>query len=95
VKFHFTGATLGLKGRPQHLIPTASISTKEQKVVYRGLGGGADQEWVFTPSRVWKQRISDQSILSFRDNPRAAFTGHTLETQWQDPHFVYFCGYAL
>lgn len=94
-KFNFTGATLGMKQRPQHLVPTGTTYTSEQKTVYRGLGGSADEEWIFTPAKVWKQRISDGSIIESRENPRAALEGHTLETPWDDLQFLYFCGYAM
>jgi hypothetical protein len=94
-KMDFTGATLGMKQRPQHLIPTGTTYVKEQKTVYRGLGGSTDEEWVFTPTKVWKQRISDGGIIDSRENPRASFEGHTLETPWDDLQFLYFCGYAM
>ena len=88
VKFDFTGATLGLKGRHTHLSPRASVSTTEQKVVYHGLGGAPDEAWIFTPSRVYKQR-PDGTVIDSRDSPREAFAGHTLETPWDDFHFLY------
>jgi hypothetical protein len=93
--FSFTGATLGMKGRPQHVTPTATTFVQEQKTIYRGLGGSSDEEWIFTPNKVWKQRVSDGSIIEEREKPRAAFDGHTLETPWDDLHFLYFCGYAM
>ncbi|RFU76599.1 hypothetical protein TARUN_5625 [Trichoderma arundinaceum] len=94
-KFQFTGAMLGLKGRPYSLLrPKVTVSTKEQRSAYRGLGGSPDEEWVFTPKRVWKQH-ADGTIIASRDNPRDAFKGHTLETPWDDFHFIYFCGYAM
>lgn len=95
VKFDFTGATLALKHRPQHLVVTASVSTKEQKVIYRGLGGPVGEEWVFTPSRVYKQRLIDGAVISSLDNPRKSFAGHALDTPWDDLQFIYFSGYAL
>ncbi|KAL7940586.1 hypothetical protein V8C42DRAFT_337159 [Trichoderma barbatum] len=91
----FTGALLGIKGRPGILNPTSTVLTKEQKVVYRGIGGSADEDWVYTPSRVWKQRVSDGAILAERGNPRESFASHALDTPWDDLHFIYFCGYAL
>lgn len=94
VKWHFTGATLAIKGKADSLFPTTTIYTKEQKVIHRGLGGDADEEWTFTPSRVWKQRISDGRIIESRDDPFAAFKGHTLQTPWDDLHFIYFAGVA-
>jgi hypothetical protein len=86
---------LALKDRPQHLVVTASVSTKEQKVVYRGLGGPVDEQWVFTPSRVYKLRLTDGVVISSLDNPRESFAGHALDTHWDDLQFIYFCGYAL
>ncbi|KAI5465217.1 hypothetical protein BGZ63DRAFT_173416 [Mariannaea sp. PMI_226] len=93
--FTFTGALLGLKGRPGILNPTSTVSTKEQKVVYRGLGGSADEEWVFTPNRVWKQRAADGTLIAELNDPRKAFEGHVLDTPWDDFHFIFFCGTAL
>ncbi|UKZ74793.1 hypothetical protein TrVFT333_002463 [Trichoderma virens FT-333] len=95
VKFDFTGTLLALKNRPQHLVVTAVVSTKEQKVSYRGLGGSAEEEWVFTPTRVYKQNSTDGTVLSSLENPRASFSGHKLDSHWDDFQFIYFCGYAL
>lgn len=94
-KFDFTGAVLGMKHRAQHLVPTATTFVQEQKTIYRGLGSNSDEEWVFTPTKVWKQRSSDGSVIESRESPRAAFEGHTLETPWDDLQFLYFCGYAM
>jgi hypothetical protein len=35
------------------------------------------------------------NVVSARDNPRAAFEGHTVETKWDDLHLAYFSGYAM
>ena len=34
-------------------------------------------------------------MLEIRDNPRAAFAGHTNETPWDLLHAAYFDGYAV
>lgn len=93
VKFDFTGVLLQLKNQPHHLVVTAVVSTKEQKVTYVGLGGAADEEWVFTPKRVYKTK--NGQVLSSLDNPRDSFAEYKLETPWSDLQFLYFCGYAL
>lgn len=36
----------------------------------------------------------DGKVISERENPRAAFDGHTMETQWDDLHLAYFNAYA-
>ncbi|MFI6063255.1 hypothetical protein [Streptomyces sp. NPDC051286] len=48
----------------------------------------------FTAERVAVE--SDQGeVRSERLNPRDAFTGHTLQTPWDDLHVAYFAGYAM
>jgi hypothetical protein len=37
----------------------------------------------------------DGKIIESRDNPRAAFKGHAVETKWDNLHLVYFSGYAM
>lgn len=94
MKFDFTGATLAIKSQPQHLIPSARIFTKQQKVVYTNLGGAPSESWIFHPSRVWKEDASG-IILASRSKPREAFKDHALETPWDDLHLLCFCGYAM
>jgi hypothetical protein len=36
----------------------------------------------------------DGQVLAARDDPRAAFAGHTDSTAWDDLHLAYFVGYA-
>lgn len=94
VELFFTGATLGVKGRSRYLTPRAVVSTREHKVVYKNLDGEADEEWVFTPSRVYKL-LADGEMIAERKNPRAAFAGHNRSTPWDDLHLLYFTGYAI
>jgi hypothetical protein len=35
------------------------------------------------------------TVIESRNDPRAAFDGHALDTQWDDLHMLYFCGYAM
>jgi hypothetical protein len=48
----------------------------------------------YTPERV---EILDESgeVVEERDEPRAAFSGHELETPWDRLHLAYFSGYAM
>jgi hypothetical protein len=38
---------------------------------------------------------TEGAVVAERASPRAAFAGHTLETQWDDLHFIYFASYAM
>lgn len=49
---------------------------------------------IYTPSRTTIETI-DGKIIESRDNPRAAFKGHAVETKWDNLHLVYFSGYAM
>jgi hypothetical protein len=83
-----------MKSQPAHLVPSALISTREQKVIFTNLGGPTDEQWIFTPTRVWKQSVNG-TVITSRENPREAFKDHTLTTPWDDLHLLYFCGYAI
>lgn len=53
-----------------------------------------EQRSVYTPSRTTIETI-DGKIVEGRDNPRSAFEGHVVETQWDTFDLVYFSGYAM
>lgn len=55
---------------------------------------GAGRRSVHTPSRTAIEN-SKGEVLQARDNPRAAFDGHTVESKWDDLHLAYFSGYAM
>ena len=49
---------------------------------------------IYAPSRTTIETI-DGKIIESRDDPRAAFKGHVVETRWDNLHLVYFSGYAM
>src|SRR5215471_13481264 len=53
-----------------------------------------NQRTAFTPQRVAVE-TTEGAVVEERTNPRAAFAGHTLDTPWDDLHFLYFGSYAL
>jgi len=55
---------------------------------------GEGKRSVCTPSRSVIE-TNDGKILEARDNPRAAFDGHKVETKWDELHLAYFSGYAM
>jgi hypothetical protein len=56
--------------------------------------GGPDQFSSFKPDRVAIE-TKDGRVLAERLDPRAAFTGHDLDTAWDPLHQAYFGGYAM
>lgn len=55
---------------------------------------GANKRSVCTPSRTVIETLAGET-LEARDNPRAAFDGHTVETTWDELNLAYFSGYAM
>src|SRR5262249_31647928 len=53
-----------------------------------------NQRTAFTPERVAVE-TTDGAVVEQRNNPRAAFAGHSLDTPWDDLHFIYFGSYTL
>jgi hypothetical protein len=54
----------------------------------------SERRSIYTPSRTAIETI-DGKIVESRDNPRAAFKVHVVETKWDNLHLVYFSGYAM
>jgi hypothetical protein len=54
----------------------------------------ANQRTAFIPNHVAVE-TTEGAVVAERASPRAAFAGHTLETQWDDLHFIYFASYAM
>jgi hypothetical protein len=59
-----------------------------------GRFGAPDRRVQFTPDRLVLE-TEGGDVLEIRDNPRAAFAGHTNDTPWDQLHAAYFDGYAL
>src|SRR5690242_20153692 len=66
---------------------------REQWISYSPFKGEGKRS-VCTPSRTVIEDGTGK-ILEARDNPRAAFDGHALESSWDDLHLAYFSGYAM
>jgi len=68
------------------------VDCHRQYVVIKPLS--SSEHMVYTPIRTAIESI-DGKILESRDNPRAAFEGHSIETEWDNLHLVYFSSYAI
>jgi hypothetical protein len=55
---------------------------------------GQNKRLHFTPDTV-NAETEDGTLLERRDQPRASFGGHQLQTPWDDLHVAYFDSYAL
>lgn len=90
-----TGGTLwGIKGLVQDPDPRQMTvwAQTEHASVYPF--GAPDQRTDFTPDRVSIDKL-DGRIVAERDNPRASFGGHQMDTPWDPLHRAYFNGYAM
>lgn len=75
--------------RDMHII----ARPREQWISYSPFKGEGKRS-VHTPSRTVIEDTHGK-VLQARDNPRAAFDGHTVESKWDDLHLAYFSGYAM
>jgi hypothetical protein len=53
-----------------------------------------DRRSVFVPDRLVLETL-DGTVIESRDDPEAAYAGHTLETPWDKFHVAYFASEAL
>jgi hypothetical protein len=67
-------------------------STRDQFLRFTGFPA-PDRRAIYRPHRVNIESLDGQ-VLAARDEPRAAFAGHTDSTAWDDLHLTYFLGYA-
>ncbi|WP_216846993.1 hypothetical protein [Granulicella sp. L60] len=56
--------------------------------------GGADRRSVLEAGRVAIESLSGE-VLNERLSPRNSFSGHTLQTPWDELQLAYFAGYAM
>lgn len=83
-----------IKGLPQDDTPrTMTVLLHEERASVEPFGA-PDQKTDFTPGRVGITKL-DGHVVVERDDPRASFAGHGLETPWDPLDRAYFNGYAL
>jgi len=88
-----TGAIWQLKGKPD-VLKDVSVEAQLHKEILTTHFNGQGKRTVFEPKRITVQTESGR-LVSSRDDPRAAFRGHTQQTPWDDVHVAYFSSYAL
>jgi len=89
-----TGTTWARKGWPDALknIHVTAHTQNQFLAISPFTTGGRRSR--YTPDYVAIETLEGE-ILKERRNPRSAFDGHTVETQWDDLHLAYFTGYAM
>jgi hypothetical protein len=88
------GALWGLKGQAGVLdSTTVTVATDRQWASHAPFGPVAARS-EFTRNRI---ALLDQTehVLQERENPRASFEGHTLETPWNALQLAFFAGCAM
>ncbi len=81
----------GQQGVLDDVFVTASLH--EERVSHHPFGA-ADRRSVFTPERVATE-TNDGTVVEALEQPRASFTGHTLETPWTALQLADFVGTAM
>jgi hypothetical protein len=89
-----TGLLWARKGWPDALKNArVTVDTENQRVSYHPFTGEGLRS-TYCPDEVAIEGPDGPQIKS-RNNPRAAFEGHKVETEWDDLHLAYFSGYAM
>jgi hypothetical protein len=82
------------KGHPDGLIDTrVTLDPHRQRISYDPFLGEGRRS-VVRPDRAVIE-TQDGRVVAERDDPKAAFAGHTPASPWDELHVAYFSGYAM
>lgn len=88
------GVLWALKGQPKTLeLSTVTVGLKKQWASHAPFGSDGRRSR-FEPGRVAIES-ADGIVLEELLQPRASFSGHTLQTPWTEPQLAYFAGCAM
>jgi hypothetical protein len=88
------GAIWELKKNPGLLRDvTYNMKTHVEQLTITGFSA-RDRRITFVPNRLTLDTL-DGKVIASRDDPRAAFSGQTAATPWDQLHVAYFSSYAL
>jgi hypothetical protein len=89
-----TGGMWARKGWPDVLkVAHVSARTQSQWISYRPFIDASTRS-VCQPDHTIIETLEGK-VIKERRNPRDAFAGHALETQWDELNLAYFSGYAM
>jgi hypothetical protein len=88
-----TGALFEVKGHPEGLggMVQGTAETSAPRLTFTPFPGG--EQGAFEADRVTLTKADGEAKA--RNDPRAAFADHELNTAWDDLDFLYFTGYAI
>jgi hypothetical protein len=89
-----SGALWDAKGQTGLLADSIFEADTHKQRATLGRFGASDRRVRLAPDKLVLETNAGKEI-QVRDNPRAAFAGHFLETPWDQLHAAYFGGYAL
>jgi len=88
------GGLWALKGLIQDPAPRQETVSLREEFASVSQFGQPNWRTSFRPQRVAIETV-DGEVVRERENPRATFYGHTMNTPWDPLHRAYFNGYAL
>jgi hypothetical protein len=88
------GGLWALKGLTQDPAPRQETVSLREEFASVTHFGQPNWRTNFRPERVAIETL-DGEVVRERENPRASFYGHTMNTPWDPLHRAYFNGYAL
>ena len=94
VHMSIDGALLARKGKAgllKDVVAEGCVHT--QSLRFTGFTA-PDKRAVYRPDQVAIEKLNGD-LLQVRNDPRAAFLGHTDSTPWDDLHLAYFCGFSI
>jgi hypothetical protein len=89
------GALWALKGQQDVLSDVFVRASLHQERESHHPFGAPDRRSAFTPERVAIETTNGDVVEALKQQPRASFAGHTLETQWTTLQLAYFVGTAM
>ena len=88
------GGLWALKGLIQDAAPRQMTVSLREEFASVTPFGQSNWRTNFRPERVAIETL-DGEMVRERENPRASFAGHTMNTPWDPLHRAYFNGYAM
>jgi hypothetical protein len=88
------GGLWALKGLIQDAAPRQMTVSLREELASVTPFGQPNWRTSFRPERLAIETL-DGEVVRERENPRASFDGHTMNTPWDPLHRAYFNGYAL
>ncbi|MDR6555106.1 hypothetical protein [Paenibacillus qinlingensis] len=89
------GVLWHLKGNPGLLDDYNLVADIHKQNVVINRFGSVDRSSTYSPDQVSIKDINTGETLQSRENPRASYEGHVLETPWDELQVVYFASYAM